>query len=514
VGCREIGLLLLCFTPCLYCDVTDSWRLSSRWKRIAISAAGVYFELLLATAAGILWLLLPVGFARTLASSIMVTCTISTLMINFNPFFRYDGYYILSDLWGVPNLMQQAGRALWAYTAWVLGGAKPVVGNFQVAPGPLALFALLGGLYRLVFLVSLLWMLWFLLVPIGLAPLAVVIIASSVSLSALSAWKLGEKLFQQMHGSMPLKMGRIAFVGTVLTAGLGILLCYPFRISFQTRGWSSYTDTQPLYASQEASIDRVLQEEGSIAAESEIAALSAFEETRELQAAEQQVAEMETKIEMLRIATVDDSQASYAAPLAEAVLTEYRQRLAILRDEAAGRHLRSPRSGWLIPTSDRPAIGLASPQLRAVGDSLLNLKNQGAFIPRGAILGWVASSRKLTFQTLVPEKDLGQIAIGDVAYARLDASPFQSLPAKVIRITTAPIEKMPSSLTKDPFVAATYDAQGNLLMEMPHYLVTLQTEREWSEATPGNRCFVRFQTAPESFFSRAIRMISRWTVFR
>jgi putative peptide zinc metalloprotease protein len=28
--CHEMGVLLLCFTPCLYCDVTDSWMIASK----------------------------------------------------------------------------------------------------------------------------------------------------------------------------------------------------------------------------------------------------------------------------------------------------------------------------------------------------------------------------------------------------------------------------------------------------------------------------------------------------
>ena len=39
-----MGMLFLVLTPALYCDVTDSWLLPSKWKRIWISAAGIYVE--------------------------------------------------------------------------------------------------------------------------------------------------------------------------------------------------------------------------------------------------------------------------------------------------------------------------------------------------------------------------------------------------------------------------------------------------------------------------------------
>ena len=53
--CHEIGVLLLLFTPCLYCNVSDAWLFPDRWQRIAVSAAGIIVEVFLATVATFLW---------------------------------------------------------------------------------------------------------------------------------------------------------------------------------------------------------------------------------------------------------------------------------------------------------------------------------------------------------------------------------------------------------------------------------------------------------------------------
>ena len=53
--CHEMGMMLLVFTPCLYCDVSDSWMLPSKWKRAAIGAAGMYVEVIIAAIATYLW---------------------------------------------------------------------------------------------------------------------------------------------------------------------------------------------------------------------------------------------------------------------------------------------------------------------------------------------------------------------------------------------------------------------------------------------------------------------------
>ena len=42
--CHEMGVMLLVFAPCLFCDVSDGWVLKERWKRLAISAAGIIVD--------------------------------------------------------------------------------------------------------------------------------------------------------------------------------------------------------------------------------------------------------------------------------------------------------------------------------------------------------------------------------------------------------------------------------------------------------------------------------------
>ena len=43
--CRELGLMLLAFTPCLYCDVSDAWKFPDKWRRMGVSAAGILVEI-------------------------------------------------------------------------------------------------------------------------------------------------------------------------------------------------------------------------------------------------------------------------------------------------------------------------------------------------------------------------------------------------------------------------------------------------------------------------------------
>ena len=113
--------MLLVFTPCLYCNVSDSWMLASKWQRIAIAAAGMYVELILATSRTFLWWFSEPGLFNSLCLNTMLVCSVGTLLFNGNPLLRYDGYYILSDLVEVPNLgaiVRRPCAACWRGGAW------------------------------------------------------------------------------------------------------------------------------------------------------------------------------------------------------------------------------------------------------------------------------------------------------------------------------------------------------------------------------------------------------------
>jgi putative peptide zinc metalloprotease protein len=110
--CRDLGVMLLVFTPCLYCDVSDAWRFPDRARRIFVAAAGMYFEFLLAAVAALAWATAEPGLLSRICLTIVVVSSVSTLLFNANPLMRYDGYYILSDALEVPNLAQRSASAL------------------------------------------------------------------------------------------------------------------------------------------------------------------------------------------------------------------------------------------------------------------------------------------------------------------------------------------------------------------------------------------------------------------
>jgi len=102
-----MGLVFYYFQPCAYCDVSDSWMLPPG-QRITVMLAGVFLEALLWAAAVLLLLGLgPGGVAADVARGVVVTSGFKCVF-NLNPLIKLDGYYVLSDLLGLPNLRATA----------------------------------------------------------------------------------------------------------------------------------------------------------------------------------------------------------------------------------------------------------------------------------------------------------------------------------------------------------------------------------------------------------------------
>ena len=116
IMCREVGIFMFLGIPCLYCDMTDSWRVKEKWSRIAIAAGGIYVEMIVAIIAGLVWLSSDSLWIRISSVQIMFACSISTVVFNANPLLRYDGYFAVADLLGIVNLMDRA-RDSWN-TLW------------------------------------------------------------------------------------------------------------------------------------------------------------------------------------------------------------------------------------------------------------------------------------------------------------------------------------------------------------------------------------------------------------
>ncbi len=100
---KEIGFGFYFIFPVFYTDVTNIWRLSKR-RRNVVNVAGIYFQLLLNV---ILILLYHFNFFKVFSFTLILVNSIS-IFTSLIPFFRYDGYWLFSDYFDIPNLQVKA----------------------------------------------------------------------------------------------------------------------------------------------------------------------------------------------------------------------------------------------------------------------------------------------------------------------------------------------------------------------------------------------------------------------
>jgi putative peptide zinc metalloprotease protein len=184
-GGMGVGLYIV--WPAFYTDVTDAYRLPRR-GRLRVDLGGLYFNSIVAVATMGAWL-----FTGIDALLLVVALQVVEMVKQLSPVIRADGYHILADLTGVPDLFAHIGPTL-----------------RQLRPGRNEPSRLRGRARVIVTL-------WVLVVVPVLAALAITAILVLPRLAA-SAWASGRELVD----AIPREAGGADVVG-VLTTVLKLL---------------------------------------------------------------------------------------------------------------------------------------------------------------------------------------------------------------------------------------------------------------------------------------------------
>jgi putative peptide zinc metalloprotease protein len=131
--------------PAFYTDVTDSYRLG-RAGRVRTDLGGLYFNAIVSI--GIVGLWWATGYDALL---LVVVTQILQMARQLAPLVRFDGYHVLADVTGVPDLFQRIKPTLLGLLPWRWGKpetqvlkpwARAVVTLWVVLVVPLLLFLL------------------------------------------------------------------------------------------------------------------------------------------------------------------------------------------------------------------------------------------------------------------------------------------------------------------------------------------------------------------------------------
>ncbi|MGH1550747.1 hypothetical protein ACRAWB_16790 [Leifsonia poae] len=114
----RMGAGLYLFWPAFFTDVTDSYRLG-RAGRVRTDLGGLYFNAIVAVViVGIWWA------TRWDALLLVVLTQLLQMVHQLLPMVRFDGYHVLADITGVPDLFQHIKPTLLGLLPWRWGRAE------------------------------------------------------------------------------------------------------------------------------------------------------------------------------------------------------------------------------------------------------------------------------------------------------------------------------------------------------------------------------------------------------
>jgi putative peptide zinc metalloprotease protein len=255
----RMGVAFILLWPVLYTDVTDSWKLSHRTQRMAISAAGVIAELILAGLSTLGWAFTSPGPLQSAFFLVASVTWISTLIVNLNPALRFDGYYLLSDLWGIDNLQARSfALTRWKLREWFLGVKLPAP-EANVSSQRLAgmmVYSIFAWLYRL-FLYS-----WIAMLVYSNFTKAVGIILFATTIVTLLIMPLFEELKYLYRIRSAIKINaRLILTLLALTLVIG-WISIPFSHSYSFPGITASLHNQIIYAPVSSQVIGIYAEKG------------------------------------------------------------------------------------------------------------------------------------------------------------------------------------------------------------------------------------------------------------
>lgn len=265
--CHEMGFLLMCLSPCLYANVTDAWTVASKWKRIIISFAGIYVELIIASISTFVWWYTPhLPEVNNIALCLMTLCSVSTFLFNANPLMRFDGYYMMADWLEIPNLRDRSNKFVTnLFLEKCLGIETPQ--EAYMAPGRKALFivyAIAAYVYRWVITFSIIWMLSDFFGPKLKVISQMIAIMALVSMFVWPGYRMVRNIRQR--GRLPdMKAKRVYVTLAVLAGMLTAFFLLPLPISrVREKGLVSLNPdySQPAVLAEPAILDSLYAEEG------------------------------------------------------------------------------------------------------------------------------------------------------------------------------------------------------------------------------------------------------------
>ena len=484
-GCKvaTMGVAFLVLFPVLYTDTTDAYRLTSRTKRLYISAAGILTEFYLALICLFLWSILPDGVLRSVVFVLGTVGFTLTVLINMNPLLRFDGYYFLADWLGVENLQERSfalGR--WRLRELLFALGEPAPESFPDKMRRfLIIFAWATWIYRFLLLTTIALVVYYFFFKL----LGLILFLGVLYLFIVGPIIKEVLVWWQRRSSMSKYRGGILLV--ILT-GLILIILIPWRSTMTAPAVLAPGVSATIYPPAAGRIKSTLVSLGDIVtADQPILIMESPRITEELK---------RTRIE---ISVVELSLARIAASETD------RENLQVLRQR-----LQEKRSRMAALEATQEQLVLKSPIDGRIKELAPDL-HEGRWINRELAVGFIASDDSRLVKGMLNESNLTRVEPDQVARFIPDDANIKTIPGKVINLESANLSSLDQPYLASVFggdIAVRRDDKGNLVPESAVY--RLQLSLDATEDLPNQviRGVAKIEGEPKSFARRAYEVIA------
>lgn len=480
-----MGVLFMIFTPIPYMDATSAWGFRERWKRILVGMAGILVEVFVAALAAIVWAHTGPGVVHSLAYNMMFIASVSTLVFNLNPLLRFDGYYILSDLLGIPNLSQRAMATLRYFAEKHLYGLKKEENPANTTKEALwlAAYGIASGIYRVIVFGGILLLVADRFLLLG-------ILMAAVCAVAWVAVPTG-RLIMYLASSPRLERHRMRAVA--VTAALAAVVIVPLEVvpvpyHFRAPGIVRSTEWTEVRNETAGVFNRLLAKPGTRVVNGQpLIELVNEELDLQLAAAKARQAEVQARIRQALQEAVPN-----LAPLtnlAEAVAMEIRR----VENDRSNLVVRARQSGlWVAPGIEQ---------------------NLGRWVGRGAELGLLIEPTNFHFHAIVRQEDSDRLFASGLKEAQVRLRGSVGTPVDSLSLTIIPADQqnLPSPalgwLGGGPIATTMDDRQGIHATEPFFEVRALLQKTDHCDLLHGESGQIRFDLPSEPLLPRWIRSL-------
>jgi len=491
--CHEMGVMLLVFSPCMYCDVSDSWMLKNKWQRITIGGAGMVVEMFISAVAIFVWWNTRPGLLNHLCLNLFFVTTATTVIFNANPLMRFDGYFMLSDWLEIPNLRPKSEKMLREKFAWYCLGIEmpPDRSMPETGRGWFVLYAIAAAVYRWVVLFGILLFLYTVLKPYDLQSIGVTL--ALISVGGI-VFNLGNNVYRVISAprSEPMSVRKITVTLTILLAVVTGVLAVPLPLHVESAFLIEPHDVRHIFITTPGRLTDLNVEPGQRVAGQQVVARLTNEEQEDAYRSllvQQSVQQIEVD---LYHAVEDAAQEQLALEKLQGIreqLADYRRQLEQLTIEA-------PVEGTVIapPRLPEPTLDTSQDQLKTWHGTPLDPENFGCFLQQRTHLLSIAPSDRLEAILVVDQADRNDLLVGQTVELKFDHLADRTYTGEIEEISDRHLEFAPEPLSNKMGgeLPTVTDSQGRERLTSIAYQATVTLPSDTDLLKPGMRGKARF----------------------